>query len=158
MPRCLARRDVRPRALPVSRPSDLFQLSLTPPRGPRGISSDSAHYAVSPVLPVLRARYVRERLRIGYKLREYLVSLAAFYRSFTSLSPRGTACLAIHLTKFHPLFCRQKTRRRRRRRRSVGRPAARRVVRSTAITDSWGEISPGANELGQRESRLSREL
>ena len=157
MPRCLARRDVRPRALPVSRPSDLFQLSLTPPRGPRGISSDSAHYAVSPVLPVLRARYVRERLRICYKLREYLVSLAAFYRSFTSLSPRGTACLAIHLTKFHPLFCRQK--------RGGGGDVGRWVDQRRGV---WcgrrqlqtlgGEISPGANELGQRESRLSREL
>ena len=74
---------------------------------------------------------------MGYRLREYLVSLAAFYRSLASLSPRGTACLAIHLTKFHPLFCRQK----RGGGGDVGRWMDRRVVRSTAITDSWGDFS-----------------
>ena len=75
---------------------------------------------------------------MGYRLREYLVSLAAFYRSLASLSPRGTACLAIHLTKFHPLFCRQK---RGDGGGDVGRWVDRRVVRSTAITDSWGDFS-----------------
>ena len=75
---------------------------------------------------------------MGYRLREYLVSLAAFYRSLASLSPRGTACLAIHLTKFHPLFCHQK----RGGGGDVGRWVdQRRVVRSTAITDSWGDFS-----------------
>ena len=87
---------------------------------------------------------------MGYRLREYLVSLAAFYRSLASLSPRGTACLAIHLTQFHPLFCRQK--------RGGGGDVGRCVDRcglwcGRRQLQTLGEISPGANELGQRESR-----
>ena len=139
------RRDVRPRAIPERDGSSvrlLPTLSLTlsysyswTPRhfvGFRTLCSEPTAAGLASEICVRG-----EMLRMGYRLREYLVSLAAFYRSLASLSPRGTACLAIHLTKFHPLFCRQK------RGGGVddGRWVDRRVVRSTAITDSWGDFS-----------------
>ena len=138
------RRDVRPRAIPER---DFFQLSLSltlpyssswTPRhfvGFRTLCSEPTAAGLASEICVRG-----EWLRMGYRLREYLVSLAAFYRSLASLSPRGTACLAIHLTKFHPLFCRQKRGGAATTTRDC-RWVDRRVVRSTAITDSWGDFS-----------------
>ena len=141
------RRDVRPRAIPERDGSSVrllptLSLSLTlsyssswTPRhfvGFRALCSEPTAAGLASEICVRG-----EMLRMGYRLREYLVSLAAFYRSLASLSPRGTACLAIHLTKFHPLFCRQK----RGGGDDDGRWVDRRVVRSTAITDSWGDFS-----------------
>ena len=69
------------------------------------------------------------------------------------LYPRSNACLAIHLTKFHPLFCRQK-------RGGVGRSVGRSVGGLACerrgrrqLQTVVGGISPGANELGLRERK-----